>query len=134
MSEEQAVDFTFSSLLPTAEKLMTWLTYSTLFGLISFPLIALTIDQQFAFHFWILTFLDAGLLFTLLYLKGQLSQIEREKNEFTQDESKKSQKKKKPLENEKNKVAQKAKKESQKHNSMNYNKAVGKQKSFQQRK
>ncbi|CAK70586.1 unnamed protein product (macronuclear) [Paramecium tetraurelia] len=134
MSEEQAVDFTFSSLLPTAEKLMTWLTYSTVIGLISFPLIALTIDQQFAIHFWILTLLNAGLLFTLLYLKGQLSQIEREKKEFTQDESKKPQKKKKSLENEKDKVAQKAKKESQKNNTKNFNKSLGKQKSFQQRK
>ncbi|CAD8096908.1 unnamed protein product [Paramecium sonneborni] len=134
MSEEEAVDFTFSSLLPTAEKMMVWLTYSSIFGLISFPLIALTIEKQFAIHFWILTFLDAGLLLTLLYLRGQLSQMEREKKELTQEESKKSQKKKKSQENEKDKVAQKAKKESQKHNQKNLNKTIGKQKQFQQRK
>ncbi|CAD8114588.1 unnamed protein product [Paramecium sonneborni] len=87
-----------------------------------------------AIHFWILTFVDAGLLLTLLYLRGQLSQIEREKNELTQEETKKSQKKKKQQENEIDKVAQKAKKDSQKHNQKNLNKAIGKQKQFQQRK
>lgn len=41
---EEYKEFSFSDLLPTGEKLMVWLTYSTILGLIIFPFLALTIE------------------------------------------------------------------------------------------
>lgn len=44
MSEEKITEFDFSSYLPTSEKLIVYLSYATIFGLVAFPFIALTIE------------------------------------------------------------------------------------------
>lgn len=65
MSEEP-ITLDFNELLPSMTSLFNILLWITVSGFFLFPLIALTIQPEFAIHFWVLLGIDAGLFFALL--------------------------------------------------------------------
>ncbi|KAM3142115.1 hypothetical protein pb186bvf_005769 [Paramecium bursaria] len=71
--------FDIQQMLPNLKKLLNWLFLASLFGMLAFPFLALTIDAQFSFHFWILTAINSGMLVTLLIFKEQMSKLDQKK-------------------------------------------------------
>jgi hypothetical protein len=52
--------------LPSIGKLIGWLLGITGTGVFLFPVLALTVEENFSKHFWIMTFFDLGLFLAIL--------------------------------------------------------------------
>lgn len=63
--EEQGLSG-LNEFLPSIGKLIGWLLGITGTGIFLFPVLALTVEENFAVHFWVMTFFDLGLFLAIL--------------------------------------------------------------------